>query len=66
MSQMRLEDSRHIDEVYPDGKRCKWLKIEEDTGVMKGGEVFVMGTCKLFSDVVYDRTCYGCSGYEAS
>ena len=66
MSQVTFTDVQNVSKVFPGGKMCKWLKIEGDSGVMKGGEVFVMGTCKLFSGVVYDRSCYGCKMYEAS
>lgn len=66
MSQVTLKDMEAVSKVFPDEKICRWLKIEEDTGVMERGEVFVMGTCKLFSGVVYDRSCYDCKSYEAS
>ena len=66
MSQVTFTDVQNVSKVFPDERICKWLKIEGDTGVMKGGEVFVMGTCTLQSGVVYDRSCYGCKSYEAS
>lgn len=66
MSQVTLKDMEAVSQVFPQGKICKWLKIEGDTGVMEKGEVFVMGTCNLMSGVVYDRSCYGCKSYEAS
>lgn len=66
MSQLTFKDMAAVSQVFPDRKICKWLKIEEDTGVMKGEEVFVMGTCRLFSGPVYDRSCYECESYEAS
>lgn len=65
MSQITLKDMDNVSQVFPDRKICRWLKIEDDTGILKDGEVFVMGTCKLFSGVVYDRSCYECNSYEA-
>lgn len=64
--QMRMEDVFDVDAVFPDRRRCVWLKLDADTGVMAGGEVYVMGTCRLFGGAVYDRNCSGCGGYEGA
>ncbi len=61
--QMDMDTVGDIDRVFPDGKRCRWLKTDIDSGLMAGGEVFVMGTCRLMGGVAYDRTCDGCSSY---
>ncbi len=53
-----------IGSIFPDGRTCKWLKEDLDTGVDVGDGVFITGTCRLFGDVVYNLTCKGCSGYR--
>ncbi len=52
------------DKVYPNGRRCIWLKTELDTGVEVRGGAHIQGTCKLLSGPVYDLSCKGCSRYE--
>lgn len=63
MRQMDLSTMQDIDSAFPDGKRCRWLKTDIDSGVMAGGEVYIMGTCRLMGGTVYDRDCSGCNSY---
>lgn len=66
MSQLTLKDVMDVSRVFPDGKVCKYLKPDEATGCMKGGEVYVLGTCRFRGGTAYDRECNGCTMYEAS
>lgn len=66
MSQVRIDDVLDVSKVFPGGKMCKWLKIDEGTGCMEGGEIYVMGTCRYRGGTAYDRECSGCKMYEAS
>lgn len=66
MSQITLKDVLDVSAVFPDGKVCKYLKADEATGKMEGGEIYVMGTCRFRGGTAYDRECSGCSMYEAS
>lgn len=66
MSQVTFTDVQNVSKVFPDGKMCKWLKIDEASGHMESGEIFVMGTCRFRSGTAYDRECSGCKMYEAS
>ena len=61
---MTVSDDVDIFDVYPNGRPCRWLKTDLDTGVVVCGEARVQGTCKLFGGIVYDLSCKGCSRYE--
>lgn len=64
MRQMDLRTVVDIDSVFPDGRRCRWLKTDIDSGVMAGGEVLIMGTCGLMGGIAYEQSCAGCASYE--
>ncbi len=66
MSQVTLGDVQDVSDVFPNGRICKYLKIDEGTGCMEGGEIYVMGTCRFRGGTAYDRECSGCKMYEAS
>lgn len=66
MSQVTLGDVFDVSKVFPSGRICKWLKLDEATGCMEGGEIYVMGTCRFRGGTAYDRECSGCKMYEAS
>lgn len=66
MTQLTLKDMDDVSSVFPNGKICKWLKTDEATGCMEGGEIYVMGTCRFRGGTAYDRECSGCRMYEAS
>lgn len=53
-----------IGSVYPNGRPCAYLKQDIATGLDIGGNVHIMGTCRMFGDVVYDGSCRGCHGYR--
>lgn len=65
-SQITLKDVLDVSAVFPDGRICKYLKADEATGMMEGGELYVMGTCRFRGGPAYDRECSGCTMYEAS
>lgn len=66
MSQLTLTDVFDVSRVFPNGRICKWLKADEATGMMEGGEIYVMGTCRFRGGTAYDRECSDCGMYEAS
>jgi len=66
MSQLTLTDVFDVSSVFPNGRICKWLKADEATGMMEGGEIYVMGTCRFRGGTAYDRECSDCGMYEAS
>lgn len=63
--QLRLQDSANLASPFPDGRRCRFLKSDEASGMMTEG-VVRMGTCGARGGDCYDRECDGCTFYEAS
>lgn len=66
MTQLTMKDVLDVSSVFPNGRICKWLKTDEATGMMEGGEIYVMGTCRFRGGTAYDRECSDCGMYEAS
>lgn len=62
-AQLSLIDSANMAWPFPNGRRCKYLKTDEASGLMREG-VVRMGTCGAVGGDCYDRQCDGCSFYE--
>lgn len=61
---MTRSDIFDVTAVYPNGRVCRWLKEDLDTGAVVNPEVRIQGTCRLFGGIVYDLSCKDCSRYE--